>query len=57
VYGVPVRKAKKGNRKVRVVGLSRKRPEFSKPLSGKGASFLEKKTKEWDEQRQQLASA
>lgn len=56
--GVPLRTVKKGRRKVRtVVGLSRKRTEFSKPLSSKGADFLAKKTRMWREGRDAAAQA
>jgi hypothetical protein len=54
--GMPLTTAKKGKRRARaVVGLSRKRAEFSKPLSGKGADFLAKKTRMWREGRDAVA--
>ncbi|EMD85416.1 hypothetical protein COCC4DRAFT_208038 [Bipolaris maydis ATCC 48331] len=56
--GMPLRSVKKGKRKARaVVGLSRKRAEFSKPLSSKGADFLAKKTRMWREGREEMAQS
>lgn len=55
--GTPRKPAQKGRKALQVLEGTRQAPEFGKPMSSKGSSFLAKKTREWAEEQEKLQRA
>lgn len=53
----PSKPVQHGKRKSLVLEGTRTVPEFGKPMSSKGATFLAKKTREWKEEQERQARA
>ena len=47
----------RGKSRSRILEGTRQAPEFGKPMSGKGATYLAKKTREWREEQERQARA